>query len=484
MPDNLKKRTITALIWSAVQNWGVKVFTLLLFLVLAKYLNPAEMGVAAVVTLVLAFVAVLSEQGFVDALVQHKGLQYKDLNIPFICSIIVAFICSAILFSCSNQIANLLHAKDAAHLIAIAAVIPPITAASNFQIAMQRRELNFKRLARASIVSTLIAGVLALIMAVQGYGALSLVYQAICTAFITSAILWWKPVWVPSLELSRDSFGSIFSYSSNAFISRLIDFFSTKVLDIIIISKFGLVELGLYTVGSRLYITLLQLLAFTLMDVALAALSKISTDIERLRRAYLKLLFIASCCTVPLFGLLAALSLEINMILFGGKWAGVDKIMMWLFALGAVQVVQVFNGALLSATGNARTILLLNILKFSAGGACVMMIPASSVIEMTRNYVLSQLLLMPVIFGAGMRVLKISTSEVAKQIVPGVAASLFAYLVITIVRPVISSIGLNLIYQLTLLACIFCAVFIVFLMMTSLRQLLNEFKYVRTGFGK
>lgn len=170
MSEQLKRRTAVALAWSAMQSWGVKLFALAVFFVLARFLSPAELGLAQSVILILAFVAILSEQGFQDAIVQRKDLSHDDLNLPFAVSMLTAVSASAVLFFFSREIADLLKVPDAASLIAISAVIPPLTAASIFEIAMRRRSMDFKTPAKAALFAALISCSVALVMAMGGGG--------------------------------------------------------------------------------------------------------------------------------------------------------------------------------------------------------------------------------------------------------------------------------------------------------------------------
>src|SRR5690606_8739599 len=110
------------------------------------------------------------------------------------------------------------------------------------------------------------------------------------------------------------------SYSTMSFASQLVDFFSRRLIDVIILNRYGLAALGIYTVGAKLYQTLLELLTATLMEVILSALSRLVNEGQRFRHAYVRLVFIASCTSLPLFLLISSLAPELCAILFGDKW--------------------------------------------------------------------------------------------------------------------------------------------------------------------
>jgi O-antigen/teichoic acid export membrane protein len=255
-------------------------------------------------------------------------------------------------------------------------------------------------------------------------------------------------------------------------------------VDFIILGRYGLAGLGLYTVGSKLYLTILQLLSSALMDVALSALSRISEETARLRQAYLRLIFLASSTTLPLFTLIAALAPEICQVLFGPKWAGADQITMWLCLLGAIQVVQFFNGAALGSTGNARAILLINVTKFMIGAGVLAFFDTKSMSELTMFYVISQLAVSPISFFNAMRATNASLREVLTQISPGFLSSAAAFLVVMWLRSQFSSMSLGVYEQAFYLASTFCLVFLSLLWLSCSRRLIVETKYILSGYSK
>lgn len=476
MSEELKRRTAVALAWSAMQSWGVKLFALAVFFVLARFLSPAELGLAQSVILTLAFVAILSEQGFQDAIVQRKDLSHDDLNLPFAVSMLTAVSASAVLFFFSREIADLLKVPDAASLIAISAVIPPLTAASIFEIAMRRRSMDFKTPAKAALFAALISCSVALVMAMGGFGAASLIGQAIATAGITLMILSRKPLWVPTSRIVFSTFKSILGYSTSAFGSRLLDFFSSKIVDLIILSKFGLSALGVYAVGSKLYQTLLQLLASALIDVALSALSKLTNDLDKMRIFYLRLLFISSFSVTPLFALIAALAPEICLVLFGPQWEGAQHVTRWLCVLGAVQVVQFFNSSAVGAIGKATQILFMNILKFSFGVTALLVLPVSSIEDAAACYVVAQFCVTPVSFYLGARATMASLSSVMLACIPGFACSVIGLMAVDYFRDFVLISDIDVFLRAALLMVVFFVTYFVACTVVARRKLVQEIK--------
>jgi O-antigen/teichoic acid export membrane protein len=427
MPTGLTKRTLIAFLWSGAQSWGGKLLTLALFLVLARLLTPEQMGTAAAALVVVALALIVAEQGYPEAIIQRADLNPADLNLPFDVSMGTAVAASAVLVVFSAQIAHLVRVPAAEPLLVVAALIPPFGALVVFQTATRKRALDFKGPAQAGLLATLASGGLALALAFGGLGAVSLVGQAAALVVVSAGLLWARPVWRPALAFDRASYASITGYSLNAFGSRLLDFMAVRMIELIIVIRLGPVGLGFYVVGSKLHATLLQLLAGTVSEVALAALSRVSHDRDRLREGYLRFVFIASCTTMPLFVGVAALSTEICDLLFGPRWQGVAEVALWLSLLGAVQSVQFFNGAVIGATGGARMLLGLNILKAGLAAAALLLAPDTSVVALTLAFCLSQLVVTPVSFWAAWRASGATPGAIGSNLWAGAVGSALAF---------------------------------------------------------
>lgn len=436
-PPPLKQRAVRAFAWSALQSWTVKAFTLGVFLLLARQLGPADLGLAQGVLVLLAFVAVLATQGYPPALVQQPDLQPEDVELPFALSLATALAGSAVLLLAAEPIARALGAPGAAPLLRAAAPIPPLAAASGVLAALHRRRLEFGAVARATLLAHLAGGLAALGLAWRGFGAGCLVGQALATAATLALLLWRRPVWQPRGRFARARFGRLSAYAGPAFAGQLLDFFAGRTIELVILSRHGLAVLGTYAVGAKLYLTLLELLAAALVEPALAALSRLAGERERLQRAYARLVFLAACTTAPLFVGVAALAPELCTLLFGPRWAGAETVARWLALLGAVQAVQYVNSATLGAAGRSATLLGINAAKLALGLAALALTDAADAGGITLAFVLGQLAVAPLSFGLALRSTGLRLAALLRQLAPGLLAAAAAFALVALLRPLL-----------------------------------------------
>lgn len=435
MAEDIRSRATLAFFWSFAQSWLVKVFSLLVFFVLARVLSPQDMGLAQAVTLVLAFVAVVGEFGFHSALVQQRQLECADVNLPFFLSLGIALLGSALLLVFAEPIARALEVPAAAALLRVAAAIPPLTASTGIVVALFRRELDFAAIARAGVAASLVSGSVAIALALAGFGAGALVAQALVSGLVTAALIWRQSSWRPNLTLETRHFRALLSFSSFAFASSLLDFLSSRLLDVIIVGRFGLIMLGMYAVGAKLYQTLMELLASALTEVSTSMMSRLQDDPARLRRAHLRLLFLGSCSTSIVFVWLAALAPELCRFLFGHQWEGAAGVATVLCLLGSLGSLQYFNTAVLLSHGRSRLVFFFNLARFTITAVALSLAPVESMHEVAICFACAQLLMSPIGFGQAIKVSGASWGELAAALWPAAVSGLFALGAVILTRP-------------------------------------------------
>ena len=62
-------------LWSAAETWGVRGVSALVFLLLARLLEPAAFGVMALASVYLMILQMLADQGFAEAIIQRPELE-------------------------------------------------------------------------------------------------------------------------------------------------------------------------------------------------------------------------------------------------------------------------------------------------------------------------------------------------------------------------------------------------------------------------
>ncbi len=412
--------------WAAVQSWAVKAVSLLLFFALARLLGKEEMGRAQSVLLLLMMIAVLAEQGLLQAIIQRQGLSGESLNAAFLVMLGSAFVLALALLLAASPLAGLMGTPEVAPLLRWASPIPLLTVLVGFMGAVYKRQLDTRRVAKAAVIGSVSSAAVALTVALNGFGALSLVVQALVMNLAQALVLWWQAPWRPRLRLDLRGFRELLGFSTAVFASRCVDYMVGRSVEFVILGRLGVAGLGIYAIASKLYLTLVELLAQTIYDVTLSTLSRLGAERKKFGEAYLHLMTLASSTTMPLFVLVALLSTDLCVLLFGESWREAGAALHWLAILGAAEVMQYFNGAAIGARGRPRWILGINLTKLLLVTLLLHLAPGVDADDLVRNYVLAMLCASPLSFWLASVAANVSFTSLLGRLVPGVLACMLA----------------------------------------------------------
>ena len=469
-------QVVVALFWSLAQNWGGRALSFVLFLVLARLLNPADFGLAALVAFILLLLSSVAEFGFGEALVQRRTLEPADVTLPFFCSLAASAILAVLIVFLATDIEHWLGVKGLAPLLTAASLALPIGTATLFQEALYKRQMDFRVLAVRTMVATAISGVVGIACAYAGFGALSLVIQVVVQSAISGLWLWSQPRWLPIRAYDTRSFRELSGYSVHVVSNRLLDFAIVRTIDMIILSLYGVAALGIYTVGARVYLILMQLLTQAVMDVALSALSRIAHERDRIAGAYLRSVSLGALVGSPIFVLLAAIAPELSLLLFGAKWSGSEAVMKPLMLVGAIQTVQFVNSAYFGALGKPNYVFGLNILKFCTVVPAMFLLPSRNIGELATIFAFAQLVVTPVTFALALRLLGLSWSQFLRPIAGCLCAVVLAYGAVVLCRH--ATPDMNPYLRMGVLSSCFGATYLICILLLWRKQLFSLIDFV------
>lgn len=434
MTASFRQKVQSGLFWSLVQNWGLRFGGLLVFMVLARILTPSEMGVFAAATTVVAFCALFVESGLSEAVVQQAEVTPQQLNSIFYINLAMAVIAVVGLWLAAPWIADYMKLTELTSILRISSLGIVISAACFSQTAMYRRKFEYRILAMASLSATAASGLLAVVLALTGWGAWSLVAQALTSSAVTALLLWRSPQWALSSDFDFSGTRRLLSYGTQRLLTTLMDFANTRFIELFFASVLGASALGLYVVGTRIYQALMQTLCSAILDIAHNAFSRLAHDKAALRDAYYTSMSISAAIAVPIFCISAAVSDELTYVVFGSKWRGVSDVLQPLLLLGAVQVLQYYNGIVYNAMGRPSIGLVLVTIKAVVTLGALYAAKEQSFNTIIFVFVYSQLIITPLSFYVAKRIIGISVKSIAMHTWPFIMASSTSMLAVFFAR--------------------------------------------------
>lgn len=422
--EGLQRKVVSGLAWSVVRNWGNRIITFAVFVLLARLLEPAQMGLFAAAVAVLAIVDVLIEQGFGDAIVQRRTLTRAEVNAAFYVTVVLASLAYAALFAAAPAIERQMQTEGLATILRWAGVAMLVNAFGGCQQAMLRREFEYRWLALRVLIATAVAGLVAAGCAVLGLGVWSLVVQYLVFSALNVGLLWLRPGWTPGREVDRTGLRELFRYGSNVLGTRLLEYGNVRFIELFLAATLGPVALGIYMVGARIHQTLMLLLISSFMDVSLSAFARLADRMDDFRRVYYRATEAAGALVMPCFVVAALLAPELTVLAFGTKWAESAFVLRVLGAVGALQVVQYLNHAAINASGRPHIALRLSALKAGMAVIALLLSRGQDLQHVVMAFAAGQVVATSVSLYLGGRVLKAPFIEVAKRLAPCATACL------------------------------------------------------------
>lgn len=81
--SSLKQRAIQGVFWASAENWSRQLISLVVFMVLARILAPSDIGLYAIVTVVITCMQIFLDNGIGEAIVQRRYLEPDHLDAGF-----------------------------------------------------------------------------------------------------------------------------------------------------------------------------------------------------------------------------------------------------------------------------------------------------------------------------------------------------------------------------------------------------------------
>jgi len=103
---SLTVKTLGALRWSFLVTIGEQGVRLLVSLVIARLLTPAEYGLTAIILVFVGVAEVLINSGFAKAIIQKREPSQVELSSVFYFNVGISLICAATLAACGPRIAS------------------------------------------------------------------------------------------------------------------------------------------------------------------------------------------------------------------------------------------------------------------------------------------------------------------------------------------------------------------------------------------
>lgn len=352
--SNLKQKSIDAIIWNLIEKYGIQIIKLIIGVILARLLTPADYGLIGLITVFFALARVFINSGFGAAYIQKKDADQIDASTIFFFNLIVSFLLYCLLWISAPLIAMFYGETQLINLVRVSAIILIINSFSMMQIAKLTKEVNFKKKTIISLISTLISGTAGIIAALLNYGVWSLVLQQIIKALVNAMGLWLFYKWRPNLIFKMTSLKTLFSFSSWILLSSILRTVFDNIYILTIGKYFPIAQLGFYSKAKGYQGIISKQPSNAINIVSFPIFSKLQNDKVALKNSMRKFMVQTLFFIAPISITVIVIANPLIFVILTKKWMPMVPYLQLLLIIGLLYPIHSLNLQLLIAQGKTK----------------------------------------------------------------------------------------------------------------------------------
>ena len=317
---DLKGRTISGAFITIAAQGTQFVLSLASIMILARLLTPKDFGLFAMVSAVMGYLRLFKDAGLSTATVQREGITQAQVSNLFWINVGLSGAITLLLAACSPLVAWFYREP---RLVGITLTLSGTFLLNGLAIqhsALLSRQMRFNALAGITISSTVIGMAVAIGMALLGCNYWALVISNLVTVLTMTLFTWLAIPWRPHAPSRRSGVRPLISFGANMASGGFIYDLALET-DGMLIGRFcGAGPLGLYSRAAALLRRPMDQFLSPIGSVFLPVLSRVQSQPERYRRAFLQIYEAIALITFLFTGLFLALSYPVTLAVLGPKW--------------------------------------------------------------------------------------------------------------------------------------------------------------------
>lgn len=248
---------------------------------LARLLAPSDYGVTAMVLAIVGAGEILRDFGLSSAAIQARTLSRGQRANLFWINIGIGAVLTGVVAALAVPIANF---YDDDRLVLVTLVLASTFVMNGFSTQFRadlNRRFRFGQLAGVEIVAQVLALIIALALAMMGWGYWALVAQQVLQVAFQALALPVMGGWWPGLPSRGEEMRPFLKFGGGLVAAQLLNYASRNVDAVIIGRQFGAQSLGYYNRAFQLMVLPLNQINAPSARVALPTLSRLQDDPKR-----------------------------------------------------------------------------------------------------------------------------------------------------------------------------------------------------------
>lgn len=331
--------------------------SLVVGVILARLLSPAEFGAYAVALTVQSILMTVADLGLSADLVRSEE---PDRIAPTVATLGLASgtLTTALTISTSSLLAELLGSPEAAPAIAVLAITLLLAGVSLVPYSMMLRRFQQRELFMIGAVDFVVSTTVTLGLVFAGFGVMALALGRVSAQLVSSTLQFFFAKVRPRFGIDREVVGSVLRFGVPIAVANLLAWGLTNIDNIVLARVAGATALGYYVLAFNISSWPMSALSQSVRAISLPYFSRTENSGDGLAR----IVSIGWAAALPAGATLAVLSAPLISVLYGDKWLMSVPVLAALGVFGSLRVIFDILTAFLYARGRSTPVLWVQIL--------------------------------------------------------------------------------------------------------------------------
>jgi len=362
MPASLGTRIAAGAAWMVVFRLLDRSIGIVSVVILARLLVPADFGLVAMATAIIAIIELLSAFNFDMALIQNQQATRAHYDTAWTMNVAMAGAC-ALLIAAAALPAGAFYGDP--RLVAIMLWLSLATWIRGFEnigVVAFRKELKLFREFQLLLIKRIVAFLvtISIALAVRSYWAL--VSGILAGSVVGVALSYLLHPFRPRFDLAAR--GELLHFSKWRVFDNIINTLATRAVDLIIGKSLGPGPLGLFSLAHEISFLPSSELSAPINRAVYPGYAKVASDQTKLRVQFLDVLGLTALLTAPLAFGIAAIAPLLVPLLLGDAWREAVPLMKILAVAGLLVSLRTNVGYVFLALGRSKLLVAMTAVRF------------------------------------------------------------------------------------------------------------------------
>lgn len=314
--------------------------TLVLSIILARLLSPAEFGVVAVAKMVVNYANSFSNFGFNVVIIQKDSINKMQINSVFTINLLISMVLALLTAYFSEEIAVFMNSPDVGPVLRWMSLYYIITSFYFMPITLLKRTIDYKILSIVDFIQSNLTSLMAIALAYLSYSYWSIVIPTLVMPAVFVLYLMYKARWLPRIVFNHQAMRGIYSFGLWNFIRNQLDLIVSKI-DYFVIGRYlNVTALGIYEKSFEYTNRSLTGITKPISSVYFSTYSRLKNEPEALKSVLLQGISLLAAVSYPVLFGIVVITPHFVYSLLGDKWAPAIVPMQLLATAGVFKVLQ------------------------------------------------------------------------------------------------------------------------------------------------